>query len=118
MVEIRRILEDGMRSGDLTAFARVLVESSQSGVDGRWMLRFCQQVSYHQSEDVAMLGLTCIGHLARTCDPFETDEAVSFLLRRSAEAPRLAGVASDALGDIRVFRKVSKEGDRNECEVR
>lgn len=102
---IHQTLERYLQSGNLTDLARGLVELSQSGEDSDWSLQFCKMISHHKSLDIAMLGITCIGHIARTSDQFDPSEAIEFLTKRSAESPELEGVISDALGDIKIFHK-------------
>lgn len=102
---LHHALERDLQLGNLTDLARELVELSQSGVDSDWTLHFCEMISYHKATDIAMLGITCIGHIARTSDNFDPSRAIEFLAKRSIESPELEGVISDALGDIKVFCK-------------
>jgi HEAT repeat len=70
--------------------------------DWRWVQEHCLEFLNHENADVRRLAATCLGHIARIHRQLDRDVVVPALKRLEAD-PEVAGTASDALDDIRMF---------------
>ena len=93
-------------SGDSLAICDALVSIAFNDPDWRWVQNWCIRFSKHQDLYIRGLAATCFGHLARIHGCLDLDLVLP-ILADLLNDPEVAGEAKDALGDIRMFMKVS-----------
>ena len=97
-------LERALRSSDVSAVCRAMVDAAFHEPDWRWVQGECARLATHASPHVRGLVPTCFGHLARLHGMIDR-EVVEPVLARLAADPKsgVAGRVDDARDDFDVF---------------
>ena len=86
--------------------ANACLSTALFGDDWEWVLRRLSGIAFNPREEapLRLLAVTCMGHLVRGKKMVDVD-AVENLLQRLSSDTVVAGVASDALDDLMIFRR-------------
>ena len=103
----REEAELALSTGSPEKISRALLSLAFHESDWRYVQDVCLQFASNVNEEVVMLAITCLGHLARLHRDLDLEKVVP-VLREIRKDPRFAGRVDDTFDDIKMFIPVAR----------
>jgi len=87
---------------DPVKVCNALVRITYHDPDWRWVQERCLHFARHSDPDICGCAATCLGHLARVHRVLDVEKVIP-VIEELLIHPELAGIAEDALDDIKMF---------------